>query len=488
MVELIIILGAGPKGVALAAKHRAIADRTLPPYIIIERHGVGAHWTGLDGKYTDGDQRLVSPPEQDLGYPYKSQQRFATGHDINERVQAVSWLSYLTATERLVHWLNNGRQNPTHTEFVKYLEWASSRIPDFRIEITEVAKNKIGLTTDGSLWQLACENGNKFTGQGLVITGHGGPKRVDAKGYGNPRISDGRDFWQLIKERKLDQYLESGKNIGVVGSGETAGAIALEILKHAKSLKRDKGVDAIKLVLICSRYPGYFLRSDESKDLEYFSSAAGWDALNIPERRAVIRRADRGVVSGLVKYTLERSECVRYLIADEVGWAKDYDVPKDGPVVLELKYKNSDEEAEEKDKVQKLDCSFLVFAAGFDDLWFLKLFDEDLLLKFMSFVVGNANALALKKLQADGEEKIWKKTVKEAELPELLVTHFDSGDVKKWLNRRLEHLIHNDLTVRGFTPKLHLPRLAGLSQGPGFPNLNCLGLMSDRILSSYLPM
>jgi mycobactin lysine-N-oxygenase len=28
--------------------------------------------------------------------------------------------------------------------------------------------------------------------------------------------------------------------------------------------------------------------------------------------------------------------------------------------------------------------------------------------------------------------------------------------------------------------------LAGLAQGPGFPNLSCLGLLSDRILRRYV--
>ena len=35
---------------------------------------------------------------------------------------------------------------------------------------------------------------------------------------------------------------------------------------------------------------------------------------------------------------------------------------------------------------------------------------------------------------------------------------------------------------------LHLPMLAGLAQGPGFPNLSCLGLLSDRVLRRYVPL
>ena len=40
----------------------------------------------------------------------------------------------------------------------------------------------------------------------------------------------------------------------------------------------------------------------------------------------------------------------------------------------------------------------------------------------------------------------------------------------------------------GPPPPLHLPVMAGLAQGPGFPNLSCLGLLSDRILRRYVPV
>src|SRR6185312_17110303 len=43
-----------------------------------------------------------------------------------------------------------------------------------------------------------------------------------------------------------------------------------------------------------------------------------------------------------------------------------------------------------------------------------------------------------------------------------------------------------DLAVTDVTPKLFLPNLSGLTQGPGFPNLSCLGLLSDRVLGSTI--
>jgi mycobactin lysine-N-oxygenase len=51
---------------------------------------------------------------------------------------------------------------------------------------------------------------------------------------------------------------------------------------------------------------------------------------------------------------------------------------------------------------------------------------------------------------------------------------------------RVQDAIGHDLAVVDVSPKLFLPNLAGLNQGPGFPNLSCLGLLSDRVLGADL--
>ena len=56
----------------------------------------------------------------------------------------------------------------------------------------------------------------------------------------------------------------------------------------------------------------------------------------------------------------------------------------------------------------------------------------------------------------------------------------------RWPGAELERRIEVDLSVAGLGPPLHLPVVAGLAQGPGFPNLSCLGLLSDRILRRYV--
>jgi mycobactin lysine-N-oxygenase len=65
-------------------------------------------------------------------------------------------------------------------------------------------------------------------------------------------------------------------------------------------------------------------------------------------------------------------------------------------------------------------------------------------------------------------------------------TYSRLSDATHSLDRRTVELgIDTDLSLKGFAPRLHLPMLAGVAQGPGFPNLSCLGLLSDRVLLSY---
>ena len=69
----VLVLGAGPKAVAIAAKRHMLAKLGYPvPHVrIIDRQGVATHWSGEAG-FTDGDQFLGTRPEKDMGFPYLS--------------------------------------------------------------------------------------------------------------------------------------------------------------------------------------------------------------------------------------------------------------------------------------------------------------------------------------------------------------------------------------------------------------------------------
>ncbi len=58
VMPTLAVVGAGPKGIAIAAKARALAAAGLsaPRVVLLERSGVAGNWTGQQG-YTSGTVR-----------------------------------------------------------------------------------------------------------------------------------------------------------------------------------------------------------------------------------------------------------------------------------------------------------------------------------------------------------------------------------------------------------------------------------------------
>jgi mycobactin lysine-N-oxygenase len=67
------VAGAGPKGIAIAVKARALAAAGLdaPRVVLIDPGPVAGNWTGRQG-YTSGSLPLGTPPEKDIGFPYRT--------------------------------------------------------------------------------------------------------------------------------------------------------------------------------------------------------------------------------------------------------------------------------------------------------------------------------------------------------------------------------------------------------------------------------
>jgi mycobactin lysine-N-oxygenase len=468
-IKPLLVIGAGPKGIALGAKRFFLKNSTIPKCKIIERTEVGAYWLGP--LYTDGKQRLVTPPEHDVGFPYKSADFFGDEPEIVKSIQTVSWSAYLAITGKSVERLHD-HNRPTHKEFVEYLRWVKVQTA---LDITIADVQEISSVADE--WSLKLSTGSEITGSGLVITGHGGPKRLGGKGYSNPRIADGRNFWDRLGN--IGRWIQDDSVIGVVGSGETAGTIALAILREIE--KKQPRKKKVQLWLI-GKQPSYYLRSDVSKDVKHFSDPLEYLTLTHPERLGIIQRADRGVVSGSVKRQLEESECVRYVTAG-VEWATKQ-VPRSGPIELKLNYAFRNEVFD--DSRQRFD--FLVFAWGFDDLWFLQRMEEKSRNSFLDKIYSRQTEQSLTELGAAIKKVLaLKDTPPRTQLLSRLSENYHKGDINSWLSRRLQYEIGANLSIKEFSPRLFLPRLAGLEQGPGFPNLNCLGLLSDRIWAAYLP-
>jgi len=412
VVDSLLVAGAGPKGIAIAAKAAALAATGLsaPEVTVVDPLGVAGHWHGQSG-YTDGRRQLGTRPEKDIGFPYLPSWGDRS-EEVNTRMQALSWHGYLMATQQLGEWVDRGCPRPSHGRWGDYITWAAETAG-----IT-VRRARIGAVDRvGGRW-LAEVGSEVIEADGLVFTGPGEALQLPGHTAGHPRLLDGRTAWQ-----HLASLPEKIQTACVIGGGETAGAITTALLEV---------LDPSAQIELISTEGALFTRGESFTESHMYTDPAVWLKLPERQRRAFIRRTDRGVFSVSLQSVLDQADRVHTVL----GRVRRVH-PASDAVEIEI------DDGHETSRVR---YDLVVTAIGFDALWWLPLFTE-----------AAYAALA----QAAGS----------------------SGRVE---TRDLERSIGLDLAVEDLTPALHLPVLAGPAQGPGFPNLSCLGLLADRVLQPYL--
>jgi mycobactin lysine-N-oxygenase len=216
----------------------------------------------------------------------------------------------------------------------------------------------------------------------------------------------------------------AAERVAVIGGGETAATMLNELFRHR-----------VSTITVISPQVTLFTRGESFFENALFSDPTDWAALTLEERRDTIARTDRGVFSASVQDELLADYRIHHLrgrVADAVGC--------DGQIRLTLSTNRGGENLE---TVHGFDL--VIDGSGADPMWFASLLSQDAL-----------------------------------DLLELGLGEPLSAD-------RLQEAIGYDLAVTDVAPKLFLPNLAGLNQGPGFPNLSCLGLLSDRVLGASIP-
>ncbi|NDJ60549.1 MAG: lysine N(6)-hydroxylase/L-ornithine N(5)-oxygenase family protein [Chloroflexi bacterium] len=411
-VPTLAVLGAGPKGIAIAAKARVLRELGLADVrvIVIEATDIAADWQGCSG-WTDGAVRLGTSPEKDVGFPYRSDY----GKAVDAAMTRFSWQSHLVAVDLFDDWIDRGRPQPLHRDWARYLRWAFSACAP------ELLRGRLTAATphaDGFALTVATDAGDQIVhADGLVLTGPGDPITLDAIQTGpSAAILDGRNFWQQ-RESFADMF--HGR-IAVVGGGETAASVATSLLDRP-------GIT----VDIISRRGIIYTRGESYLENRYYSLPIHWQELDEDERVEFINRTDRGVFSVAAKQRLDQAAHIR-MVTGSVQQIRPVAAAEHGHdgVDLEIAW-NGATQAIHYDKV--------VVAIGFDPLTTLRVLPADLRAK---------------------------------------------GAVDAAIHRVDQHLrlpLTPDLN-------LHTPMLAGLAQGPGFPNLSSLGTVADRILSHYAPI
>ena len=213
------------------------------------------------------------------------------------------------------------------------------------------------------------------------------------------------------------------ENVAVIGGGETSASILNELFHH-----RVSAITAISpQATLFTRGEGFFENS-------LFSDPAGWRSLTHAERRDCIARTDRGVFSARVQESLLADERIKHL-RGRVARVVD----RDDRIWITL---CTDNYGEPHETLHRFDL--VIDGSGADPLWFLPL------------------------------------------LRPAAVDALELGLGGPLSRERLEESIGPDLAVAGVSPKLVLPNLSGVNEGPGFPNLSCLGLLSDRVLGAEM--
>lgn len=408
-VETLVVIGAGPKAMAVAAKAHVLRELGFPAprVIVVEAQAVGGNWLPSGG-WTDGRHRLGTSPEKDIGFPYRSTWARGSNRAINEAMMAYSWTSFLIDQGTYAEWIDRGRPSPEHHVWAKYLQWVAARI-DFQLVLGTVRS----VAAAASGWLVTAVNGDGVStdihADALMITGPGRSEKALAK---HPKVLSVAEFWDLAGKRKLPV----SSRAAVIGGGETAGSALDELVRH--------GMLSISVI---SPMATIYTRGESYFENSLFSDPIKWGSLSIEERREVIRRTDRGVFSVRVQDSLIADNRVHHMQGRVVRVADHGD-----GVALTLRNEMRPDQSHPFDLV--------VDATGGQPLWFLDLFD--------------ANASDLLELAVGG----------------------------RLTQARIESSIGYDLAVSGLDAKLYLPNLAALAQGPGFPNLSCLGELSDRVL------
>ncbi|OBF11845.1 NADPH-dependent L-lysine N(6)-monooxygenase MbtG [Mycobacterium sp. ACS4331] len=416
MTGTLAIIGAGPKAVAVAAKAAVLRDMGIaaPHVVAVERTAVAANWQSSGG-WTDGNHRLGTSPEKDVGFPYRSTVAPRRNAELDDVMLRHSWQAHLVATGQFAEWVDRGRPAPAHRKWAQYLRWVADNVG------MDVVRGEVtSMGVDRGRWALRTELDTETTtidADAVMVTGPGQAERSILPG--NPRVLSIAQFWHRASAHERI----TAERVVVIGGGETAAAILNELFAHR-----------VSTITVISPQVTLFTRGEGFFENTLFSDPTHWSGLTLAERRDAIARTDRGVFSARVQDALLADDRIRHL-RGRVAHA----VARDEQIRLTL---HTDRAGESLETVHGFDL--VIDGSGADALWFTDLFTQD--------------ALDLIELSLGGP----------------------------MTGERLQESIGYDLAVEGLSPKLFLPNLSGLNQGPGFPNLSCLGLLSDRVLGADL--
>jgi mycobactin lysine-N-oxygenase len=425
----ILIVGAGAKAAALAAKVHTINTLGLAEIsmTVIEKTEPAASWLGRNGM-TSGEEPLAIPPIKDVGFPYQSSRQFGElGDRIDAALLPFTWQRFAMERHEYAAWVNSGTPSVMHKDYGEYLGWVLERATE-GVTVYDGRVTEVAIAEDRDCWQVeVAERGRpedpaRHSGRALVLTGPGVHRHFPHDPEVESRVfhcDSRREEFARVPE---DEAVE----IAIVGGGESA----LSALVFLRDLRPEAHLTVYTPTLPLSRGES-FLENRVFADPDNVD----WEHLDIETRRDFVKHCDRGVFDASVLERIADDDHLSFITgrAIHVSLADDGDA-----AVLEF------DSPSEGMRSQRYD--FVINCTGFD------------LLRQLRGLFPDA-------VRDEVEEQcgpLWDGPPK-TEVP-----------------------IGRGLELEGVRPRLHIPGLGGLRQGPGFANLGSLGLLANRVLQPLL--
>jgi mycobactin lysine-N-oxygenase len=420
----LLVLGAGAKGTAIAMKASVLNSVGLGPIrtTLVEASGPAAAWMDGNG-VTSSREVLAISPSKDVGFPYKSASAVGeTGNAVDAAALRFSWQRYLVESGCYDEWVDAGSPPVQRRVYGAYLAWVLSRATEgVSVLRGRVARVSLSVRSDRWLVDIASEQGPLQYSCRAFVLTGPGVHRTIPYDFDAAPRVLDCDSGRTLIARAP---IALSSDVAIAGGGESA----LSCMEFVRTIRPDAQLTIYTPDLAMSRVESFV-------ENRIFSNpdSVDWPSLGLQTRRDFIRRSDRGVFGPdrLAAFGYDR-RC-RFVPGRVVHIAS----ARAGRAVRVEHARETGVASSEHD--------YLINCTGFD-----------LLEQLRSLLAASARAQIERRIGP-----VW--------------------------DRSREHdlAIGRFLELEGIEPRLHIPGLAGLSQGPGFANLGSLGILADRVLQPF---
>ncbi|HZK16403.1 MAG TPA: SidA/IucD/PvdA family monooxygenase [Solirubrobacterales bacterium] len=418
----LLIVGAGAKAAGIAAKVHALNTLGLGPLSVTIVEGTEPAASWLGRNgMTSGEEPLAVTPIKDIGFPYRSHEAFGEAGEAID--EAVMRFSWQRYMVGMRRYARWVDAGSPQVRHRDYGEYLAWVLARASEGIEQVRGQVTRVSLEDGRWAVEIEqpSGSSRRSAGALVLTGPGVHRD----FPHEPGTESRLFHCDSRRDEFAVLPEDRPcEVGIIGGGESA-LSCMMFLRGLRPLARYK--------IYTPTLP--MSRGESFLENRVFSDPdeVGWTGLDQVTRRDFVKHSDRGVFDppSLAKVAYDdRCEFV-------TGRVTAVEAGRDGERVRLVHQGPHGTAHPEHD--------YAVNCTGFD-------------------LLAQLRQLFPEQTQAEIESStgpLWEAPAG-TEVP---------------IGRQLE--------LRGVEPRLHIPGLAGPSQGPGFANLGALGLLANRVLQAF---